>query len=59
MLLSDEYEKDEKCRDIFLHAKSILKKPVVIIVVGKKMNWQKTQLGYEIGPSEVYMKYHI
>ncbi|CAH1232773.1 MFHAS1 [Branchiostoma lanceolatum] len=45
VLMSDEYEGSESCRAIVHYVRSTLRKPVILIVVGKGWNWQKTDTG--------------
>ncbi|XP_078679687.1 uncharacterized protein LOC144915298 isoform X2 [Branchiostoma floridae x Branchiostoma belcheri] len=45
VLMSDEYEGSESCRAIIHYVRSTLRKPVILIVVGKGWNWQKTDTG--------------
>ena len=51
--MSTEYEKDDRCRNLFLYARDVLNKPYVIIAVGDNLDWQKTHLGFVLGASEV------
>ena len=45
-MLSDNYEQDENCRAEFSHAYELLKKPIILAVIGKTNNWSKTNLGF-------------
>ncbi|XP_078600268.1 uncharacterized protein LOC144875240 [Branchiostoma floridae x Branchiostoma japonicum] len=45
VMMSDEYERSDSCRAIIHYVRSTLRKPVILIVVGKSWNWQKTDTG--------------
>lgn len=44
-LISNEYVLDKTCCDIFKYARLILKKPVILVVVGKGFEWRQSKLG--------------
>ncbi|EDV23062.1 uncharacterized protein TRIADDRAFT_57945 [Trichoplax adhaerens] len=46
IMLSDNYERNEQCRSEFSHAYELLKKPIILAVIGKTNNWTKTNLGF-------------
>ena len=52
-LVSDEFERDSKCRDLFLYAKETMNKEIIIIVLGESMEWENKDLGMKIGKQEV------
>ncbi|XP_060554389.1 uncharacterized protein LOC132715413 [Ruditapes philippinarum] len=51
-LVSDEFERDAKCRDLFLYAKDTMNKDVITIVLGESMEWENKDLGMKIGKQE-------
>ena len=51
--MSPEFAADERCRNLFLHAKEVLGKPYVVVCLGKDFSWQETHLGFVIGAQEV------
>ena len=53
VFMSVEYEKDDRCRNLFMYARDVLNKPYVIVAVGDSYDWQNTHLGFIIGASEV------
>ncbi|XP_048249171.1 uncharacterized protein LOC124124359 [Haliotis rufescens] len=52
-LVSDNFEKDEKCRDLMLYTMNTLHKDYVILTIGGGMSWQNTDLGMRIGKQEL------
>ena len=52
-IMSDQFERDAKCRDIFMYAKDTLNKDSIIIVSGESMEWQNKDIGMKIGAQEV------
>jgi hypothetical protein len=53
VFMSNEYVKDETCRSFFEYAKYVLNKSCIIVAVGADFEWQKTDLGFKIGQTEV------
>ena len=51
--MSSEYENDAECRSLFLHAKTALKKPYIIVSIGKNFDWKQSSMGFQIGAQEV------
>ena len=47
--LSDEFERDDKCSDLYVYAKEQLMKQIGIAVIHPSMAWQSTNLGMKIG----------
>ena len=43
--LSDNFANDEKCIEIFNYAKGMLEKAYLLVVLGRSMEWQKTNIG--------------
>lgn len=54
--LSDEYVKDEICRQEFQYAKKTVKKPVIPVVVGSSFDWMMTVVGLLIA-GEIYIHF--
>lgn len=52
-LLSDNFEQDEKSRDLLLYTMDTLVKDFVIVVIGESLKWENTDLGMRIGRQEV------
>ena len=52
VFMSNEYEKDDKCRSLYIHAKDVLKKPFILVFVGTSKDWQESALGLELTASE-------
>lgn len=52
-LLSDNFEQDEKSRDLLLYTMDTLMKDFVIVVIGESLKWENTDLGMRIGRQEV------
>lgn len=46
--ISDQFEKDETCHDMFLYVANQLRKKVVVVVVRPSLAWQQTDLGMKI-----------
>ncbi|XP_062577865.1 uncharacterized protein LOC134239727, partial [Saccostrea cucullata] len=53
--MSDQFEKDETCHNMFLYITNQLRKKVLIVVVRPSMVWQETDLGMKIGDAFVCM----
>ncbi|XP_055958975.1 uncharacterized protein LOC130014108 [Patella vulgata] len=51
-LISDNFERDEKCRDLLLYTIDGLTKQYVIAPIGNSLAWFKTDLGMRIGQQE-------
>ncbi|KAL4230338.1 hypothetical protein ACF0H5_010721 [Mactra antiquata] len=51
-LVSDDFERDSKCRDMFLHAREVMNKDIIVVVLGESMEWQNKDLGMKIGTQE-------
>ncbi|ESO99070.1 hypothetical protein LOTGIDRAFT_173949 [Lottia gigantea] len=51
-LVSDNFEKDERCRDLLLYAIDGLTKQYIIAPIGNRFSWQQTDLGMRIGKQE-------
>ncbi|XP_052285089.1 uncharacterized protein LOC127881358 isoform X1 [Dreissena polymorpha] len=51
-LVSDHFERDRQCVDIFLHAREAMNKATMVVVLGKSMEWEKKDLGMKIGQQE-------
>jgi len=43
--VSDQYAQSVSCEDELTHAKTILNKPIIVIVVGDGMRWRETAIG--------------
>ena len=54
--MSDEFCEESECRKLLLYIKDVLRKPVLLLLLGKTKNWQKGDLNIVFG-SEV--GYHI
>ena len=52
-LVSDEFERDTKCRDMFLYAKETMNKEIITVVLGESMEWMNKDLGMKLGNQEV------
>ena len=50
--MSDEFCDDSECRKLLLYIKDVLRKPVLLLLLGKTKNWQKGDLNLVFG-SEV------
>ena len=55
LLVSDNYARNEHCLNLFYYAKKTLRKPIMVVVVGSTRNWQNSEIGFVIGPSEIYV----
>ncbi|XP_061180809.1 uncharacterized protein LOC133189455 [Saccostrea echinata] len=53
--MSDQFEKDETCHNMFLYITNQLRKKILIVVVRPSMAWQETDLGMKIGDAFVCM----
>lgn len=53
VLISDEFERDSKCHDLFLYAKETMNKDIIIVVLGESLEWENKHLGMKIGKQEV------
>ncbi|XP_071087235.1 uncharacterized protein [Haliotis cracherodii] len=51
-LVSDNFERDEMCRDMMLYTMDTLNKDYIITVIGTSLAWQNTDLGMRIGKQE-------
>ena len=51
--VSNNFEQDSHCRDIFLHAKDTMDKELIVVVLGDAIDWQDTDMGIKIGQHEV------
>ena len=47
--VSDQFEQDQKCRDMFLYIKEQLFKKFAIAVIRESMEWKSSELGMKIG----------
>lgn len=47
--VSDQFEQDEKCRDMFLYIKEQLFKKFAIAVIRESLQWKHSELGMKIG----------
>ena len=54
-LVSDNFERDDKCCDMLWYTMNSLKKDYVIAVTGTSMAWQNTDMGMRIGKQEVHI----
>ena len=52
-IVSDQFEREAKCRDILIYAKETLNKEIIVIVSGESMDWQTKDMGMKIGAQEV------
>ena len=52
-IVSDQFEKEAKCRDILIYAKETLNKDIIVVVSGESMDWQTKDMGMKIGAQEV------
>ena len=53
VIMSDQFEKNAKCRDMLIYAKEILNKDILVVVSGESMEWQSKDIGMKIGAQEV------
>lgn len=56
-LVSDNFERDQKCNDLLIYAKETLNKEVIVVVMGTSMDWLNKDLGIRIGQQEVSLKF--
>ncbi|XP_033743245.1 uncharacterized protein LOC117329409 isoform X2 [Pecten maximus] len=54
-VMSDEFERDKMCSNMFHYAMEGLNKPFHIACVGESKEWQKTDLGMKIGQPRMAM----
>ncbi|XP_021366171.1 uncharacterized protein LOC110458668 [Mizuhopecten yessoensis] len=54
-IMSDEFERDQNCSNMFQYAMEGLSKPFHIACVGESTDWQKTDLGMKIGQPRMAM----
>ena len=50
--MSDEFCADTECQKLLLYIKDVLRKPILLLLLGKTKNWQKGNLNMVFG-SEV------
>ena len=50
--MSDEFCEDSECRKLLMYIKDVLRKPVLLLLLGKTKKWQKGDLNMVFG-SEV------
>ena len=50
--MSDEFCADPECQKLLLYIKDVLRKPILLLLLGKTKNWQKGNLNMVFG-SEV------
>uniref|UniRef100_K1PTH6 non-specific serine/threonine protein kinase n=1 Tax=Magallana gigas TaxID=29159 RepID=K1PTH6_MAGGI len=53
--ISDQFEKDETCHDMFLYVANQLRKKVLVVVVRPSLAWQQTDLGMKIADALLCM----
>lgn len=53
--VSDQFEQDEKCRDMFLYIKEQLFKKFAIAVIRESLQWKHSELGMKIGQPKMCM----
>nr|XP_022323918.1 uncharacterized protein LOC111124909 isoform X4 [Crassostrea virginica] len=53
--VSDQFEQDQKCRDMFLYIKEQLFKKFAIAVIRESMEWKSSELGMKIGQPKMCM----
>ncbi|XP_062577173.1 uncharacterized protein LOC134239045 [Saccostrea cucullata] len=53
--VSDQFERDEKCRDMFLYCKEQLFKKTAIAVIRDSLEWKNTEMGMKIGQPKMCM----
>ena len=62
-LISSNYVNDGKCCDAFKYARVTLNKPILLVVIGKGMEWRQSPLGIlvcdEVRKGISYMVYFI
>ena len=63
VIMSDQFERNDKCRDMLIYAKEILNKDIIVVVSGESLEWQSKDLGMKIGAQEVtlfiYMPFYL
>ena len=52
--LSNNFEANTRCNDLFTYVKQSLNKPTHIAVMDENMNWKQTDLGMKIGQPVCY-----
>lgn len=57
--ISDQFEKDETCHDMFLYVANQLRKKVLVVVVRPSLAWQQTDLGMKIADAVSLHNYWI